>query len=107
MAQPVQAPVVDALPDALEEDRLRRDELTLLETPDELDTRGTTDDVWTVQVVVITSTAEDEFCALDNDGSRELDVSRRILAEDAGSDAEFEASDRVEDDPAATSDGVM
>jgi hypothetical protein len=52
-----------------------------------------------VQVVVITSTAEDEVCALD--------VSRRILAEDAGSDAELEASDRVEDDPAATSDGVM
>jgi hypothetical protein len=44
MAQPVQAPVVDALPNALEEDRLRRVELKLLEAPDELDTRGTTDD---------------------------------------------------------------
>ena len=60
-----------------------------------------------VHVVVITSTAEDEVWDLDNEEGKVLDVSRKILAEDAGSDAELEASDRVEDDPAATLDGVM
>jgi hypothetical protein len=45
MAQPVQVPVVDALPDASEEDRLGREELTLLEAPDGLDTLDTIDDV--------------------------------------------------------------
>lgn len=60
-----------------------------------------------VHVVVITSTAEDEVWDLDNEEGKELDVSRKIPVEDAGSDAEPEASDRVEDNPAATSDGVM
>jgi hypothetical protein len=45
MAQPVHVSVVDALLNPLEEDKVRREELTLLEALDELETRDSTDEV--------------------------------------------------------------
>lgn len=45
MAHPVHSPVVDALPNPLEEDKLSREEITSLEAPDELEDRDSTDEV--------------------------------------------------------------